>query len=59
MSGGRIGFYSGDITTLSNDIQELRPTLFVTVPRLLNKMYDKVCFIMIIIIILILLRLNL
>lgn len=42
MCGGRIGFYGGDIKLLVNDIQELRPTVFVSVPRLLNRIYDKV-----------------
>lgn len=41
-SGGRIGFYRGDVKLLIEDIQELRPTLFVSVPRLLNRVYDKV-----------------
>ena len=41
-SGGRIGFYRGDIKLLIDDIQALRPTLFVSVPRLLNRIYDKV-----------------
>lgn len=42
MCGARIGFYGGDIKLLVNDIQELRPTVFVSVPRLLNRIYDKV-----------------
>ena len=42
MSGIRIGFFRGDIKTLLNDIQELKPTLFVSVPRVLNRLYDKV-----------------
>ena len=41
-NGGRIGFYRGDIKLLIEDIQALRPTLFVSVPRLLNGIYDKV-----------------
>ena len=41
-SGGRIGFYRGDVKLLIEDIQALRPTLFVSVPRLLNRVYDKV-----------------
>ena len=42
MCGARIGFFRGDIKTLVNDIQELKPTVFVSVPRLLNRLYDKV-----------------
>ena len=42
MHGARIGFFQGDVKTLVNDIQELKPTLFVSVPRLLNRVYDKV-----------------
>ncbi|RLO09196.1 hypothetical protein DYB28_012915, partial [Aphanomyces astaci] len=39
---GRIGFYQGNTLKLTEDLVELRPTHFVTVPRLLNKIYDKV-----------------
>jgi long-chain acyl-CoA synthetase len=42
MCGGRIGFFGGDIKQLVKDIQALRPTIFVSVPRLLNRIYDKV-----------------
>ena len=41
-SGGRIGFFRGDIKLLIEDIQALKPTLFLSVPRLLNRIYDKV-----------------
>jgi len=41
--GGQIGFYSGDVKELLNDIQYLRPTYFASVPRLLNRIYDRVC----------------
>uniref|UniRef100_A0A8B9I8L1 Arachidonate--CoA ligase n=1 Tax=Anser brachyrhynchus TaxID=132585 RepID=A0A8B9I8L1_9AVES len=40
--GGRIGFFQGDIRLLSDDMKALRPTIFPVVPRLLNRMYDKV-----------------
>ncbi|XP_067935181.1 long-chain-fatty-acid--CoA ligase 1-like [Watersipora subatra] len=40
--GFKIGFYSGDVKELLNDIKYLRPTMFASVPRLLNKIYDKV-----------------
>ncbi|RHZ01334.1 hypothetical protein DYB35_007297 [Aphanomyces astaci] len=42
IEGGRIGFYQGNTLKLTEDLAVLRPTLFVTVPRLLNKIYDKV-----------------
>ncbi len=41
-SGACIGFYSGDILNILGDIQNLRPTLFISVPRLLNKIYATV-----------------
>ena len=44
MVGARAGFFRGDVKELMNDIQELKPTLFVSVPRLLNRIYDKVCW---------------
>ena len=42
MNGGKIGFYRGDVKLLIEDIQALKPTMFVSVPRLLNRVYDKV-----------------
>ncbi|VDM47326.1 unnamed protein product [Toxocara canis] len=43
--GGRIGYFSGDIRTLADDAKQLRPTVFPLVPRVLNRIYDKVAFI--------------
>ncbi|KAJ7319197.1 Long-chain-fatty-acid--CoA ligase 6 [Desmophyllum pertusum] len=40
-SGMRIGFFQGDVKLLLDDIQELKPTVFPSVPRLLTRMYDK------------------
>uniref|UniRef100_A0A8C9YZZ9 Long-chain-fatty-acid--CoA ligase n=1 Tax=Sander lucioperca TaxID=283035 RepID=A0A8C9YZZ9_SANLU len=40
--GGRIGFYQGDIRLLPDDMKALQPTIFPVVPRLLNRMYDKI-----------------
>ena len=40
--GGKIGFFQGDVKLLMDDIKELQPTLFPSVPRLLNRFYDKV-----------------
>jgi long-chain acyl-CoA synthetase len=41
-SGSAIGFYQGDTLKLTMDLAELRPTIFPCVPRLLNKVYDKI-----------------
>eukprot|EP01125_Pyxidicula_operculata_P000454 TRINITY_DN10483_c0_g1_i1.p1 TRINITY_DN10483_c0_g1~~TRINITY_DN10483_c0_g1_i1.p1 ORF type:complete len:661 (-),score=182.25 TRINITY_DN10483_c0_g1_i1:265-2247(-) len=41
-NGARIGFWRGDILGLVEDIQFLRPTLFPSVPRVLNRIYDKI-----------------
>lgn len=40
--GARVGFYQGDISLLTDDIKTLRPTFFPVVPRLLNRIYDKI-----------------
>jgi long-chain acyl-CoA synthetase len=40
--GGSAGFYSGDPNKLLDDLKVLRPTLFVSVPRLFSRIYDKV-----------------
>lgn len=40
--GARVGFYQGDISLLTDDIKTLKPTFFPVVPRLLNRIYDKV-----------------
>jgi long-chain acyl-CoA synthetase len=42
MTGGALGFFRGDIRTLPDDMKALRPTLFPTVPRLMNRIHDKV-----------------
>uniref|UniRef100_I3JS52 Arachidonate--CoA ligase n=1 Tax=Oreochromis niloticus TaxID=8128 RepID=I3JS52_ORENI len=42
MHGARIGYFQGDIRRLSDDMKALKPTVFPVVPRLLNRMYDKV-----------------
>lgn len=41
-SGCKIGYFRGDVALLMEDIQELRPTFFPTVPRLLNRIYTKI-----------------
>uniref|UniRef100_A0A673CJ53 Long-chain-fatty-acid--CoA ligase n=1 Tax=Sphaeramia orbicularis TaxID=375764 RepID=A0A673CJ53_9TELE len=40
--GARIGFFQGDIRLLMDDLAALKPTVFPVVPRLLNRMYDKI-----------------
>ncbi|KAI8149297.1 hypothetical protein BJV82DRAFT_587413 [Fennellomyces sp. T-0311] len=40
--GAAIGYYQGDTLKLLDDIAELRPTVFCSVPRLFNRIYDKV-----------------
>ncbi|CAI9178120.1 unnamed protein product [Rangifer tarandus platyrhynchus] len=40
--GAKVGFFQGDIRLLPDDMKTLKPTLFPAVPRLLNKVYDKV-----------------
>ncbi|KAJ9066341.1 medium-chain fatty acid-CoA ligase faa2, variant 2 [Entomophthora muscae] len=37
-----IGFYRGSIPDLMDDIAEIRPSVFVAVPRILNRIYDKI-----------------
>eukprot|EP00884_Botryococcus_braunii_P022126 jgi/Botrbrau1/8598/Bobra.0380s0019.2 len=41
-TGIAIGFYSGNVLELLEDVQELKPTIFCSVPRLWNRIYDKV-----------------
>ncbi|KAF4690128.1 hypothetical protein FOZ60_000584 [Perkinsus olseni] len=40
--GVAVGFYQGDPLKLMDDIAALRPTVFVSVPRLLNRLYERV-----------------
>jgi len=40
--GAKIGFFQGDIRKLLDDMKEIKPTIFCTVPRLLNRVYAKV-----------------
>ncbi|KAF6019145.1 hypothetical protein EB796_022562 [Bugula neritina] len=42
MTGASVGFYSGDVMQLINDIILLQPTHFASVPRLLNRIYDMI-----------------
>lgn len=40
--GAAIGMYSGDIMKLLDDTSELKPTIFASVPRVFNKLYDNI-----------------
>ncbi len=40
--GGEIGFWQGNVNKIMDDFRDFRPTLLTMVPRLLNKLYDKV-----------------
>jgi long-chain acyl-CoA synthetase len=40
--GCSVGFYSGNVQELLDDVLELKPTIFTSVPRLWNRIYDKV-----------------
>ena len=42
-AGGSIGFYGGNLKTLATvDIPELKPTVMAGVPRVYQRIYDKV-----------------
>ncbi|KAG0266241.1 hypothetical protein BG011_002938 [Mortierella polycephala] len=41
-SGCRLGYFRGDMLLLMDDLAELKPTYFVAVPRLLNRIYAKI-----------------
>ncbi|CAF5200021.1 unnamed protein product, partial [Rotaria magnacalcarata] len=40
--GGEVGFWQGKVEKLLDDFRDFRPTAITIVPRLLNKLYDKV-----------------
>lgn len=40
--GFQIGYYGGDALKLMEDIAVLKPTVFNTVPRILNRLYSKI-----------------
>ena len=42
MCGASVGFYQGDTLKLTEDMKALRPTVFPSVPRLYNKIFDKI-----------------
>jgi long-chain acyl-CoA synthetase len=40
--GGYYGFYNGDVQKIKDDINELRPHVFTSVPRLFNRFSDTI-----------------
>ena len=40
--GGSVGFFGGVLLQITEDLAILKPTVFPSVPRLLNKVYDRV-----------------
>lgn len=40
-AGAAVGFSSGNMRELSNDLKYLKPTIMPAVPRLLNRVFDK------------------
>lgn len=47
-AGASVAFFRGDPLLLVEDIQACRPTILPVVPRVLNKIYDKVRFILLV-----------
>ena len=42
IAGMAVGYYSGDPLKLLDDLKALQPTCFPSVPRLFNRIYDKI-----------------
>ncbi|KAJ2499913.1 medium-chain fatty acid-CoA ligase faa2 [Coemansia sp. RSA 1972] len=42
LGGGQVGYYSGDVLNIADDAQALRPTIMIGVPRLFNRIYDRI-----------------
>ncbi|KAJ5068545.1 long-chain-fatty-acid--coa ligase 5 [Anaeramoeba ignava] len=40
--GAKVGFFSGDLLKLFDEINLVKPTLFIGVPRVFMKLYDKI-----------------
>lgn len=40
--GVAVGFYGGDVANLLDDVAELKPTIFCSVPRLWNRVHDRI-----------------
>jgi len=42
LDGVAVGYYSGDPLKLLDDLKALRPTIFPSVPRLFNRIFDRI-----------------
>ena len=42
IAGGKIGMFNGDTLKLKDDLRDLKPTIFCSVPRLYNRFYDLI-----------------
>lgn len=40
--GIKVGFYSGDVANILDDMRVLKPTVLAIVPRILNKIYAEI-----------------
>jgi len=40
--GGQIAMFGGEVLKLKEDMAEVKPTIFVSVPRLYNRFYDLI-----------------
>ena len=41
-AGGKIGIFSGTVALLSDDMKALKPTVFIIVPRVLQRIHDAI-----------------
>jgi len=41
MTGGRVGFYSGNMRCVAADLKALQPTILPAVPKFMNRLYDS------------------
>lgn len=41
-TGSSINFFGGDLLKLKDDLADVKPTIFVSVPRLYNKFYSGI-----------------
>lgn len=60
--GGKIGYWQGSVKKLMDDVAALRPTIFVGVPRIFDRIYtgvsDKVCIVKMLIFVMYCVRFN-
>lgn len=42
LNKGKVGFYHGDMLKLKEDLAILKPTILLSVPRVLNRIYDGI-----------------